>query len=164
MFYRSYIDWKPECATDPLRGTARLGEESSSMKEIQEELFILVIMAAAVFAVVGLLYPLLTCCCQCCGPSTLNSYKLFLASKGVASFLLVGGFTGALFFFIQKPYKFNSNFKGADCSDSLTNAMIHSSDKSVDNTFNMEAVSFISLGVLLMIELVMAGFYCCVQK
>lgn len=90
------------------------------------------IMAGAVFIIVGLIYPLLTCCCHCCGNETLNSYKLFLASKGVASFILVGGFIVLMLVFIQKPYKFNSNFKHAECSDDLTNKMIQESDKSVD--------------------------------
>lgn len=133
------------------------------MQEIHEQLLILAMIAAVVFAVTGVFYPCLTCCCQCCGPSTLNSYKLFLASKGVASFLLVGGFTVVLGVFIQKPYKFNSNFKDADCSDSLTNRLIWESDGSVDHAFAFEALSFISLGVLLMIEMVMAGYYCCLK-
>ncbi len=134
------------------------------MHEIHEELFVLTILAAAVFGVVGLLYPLLTCCCQCCGPSSLNPYKLFLASKGVASFLLVGGYSTILGVFIQKPYHFNSNFKNADCSDPVTNRLVASSDNSVDNAFAFEAISFIALAVLLMIELVMATYYCCVRS
>lgn len=120
-------------------------------------------MVGGVFVVVGVIYPSLTCCCQCCGLSTLTSYKLFLASKGVATFLLVGGFSVMMAVFIQKPYAFNSNFKNADCSDDLTNKMIWESDRSVDQAFALEALSFISLAVLLVIELVMASYYCCVK-
>ena len=163
VFGRRYIEWKAECVADPLRSPHRLAEERNSMQEIHEQLLILTIIAAVVFAVVGLFYPCLTCCCQCCGPSNINSYKLFLSSKGVASFLLVGGFSVVLGVFIQKPYKFNSNFKDSDCSDALTNSLIWEGDESVDHAFAFEALSFISLAVLLMIEMVMAGYYCCLK-
>ena len=65
--------------------------------------------------------------------------------------------------FIQKPYSFNSNFADADCSDALTNKMIWESDRSVDRAFAFEALSFISLGVLLVVEVVMASYYCCIK-
>ena len=155
--------WKPECANEPLRHPHRLRDENKSMKEIHQQLLILLILCLLVFSVVGIIYPSLTCCCQCCGASTLNSYRLFLASKGVATFLLVGGFSVMMSVFIQKPYAFNSNFKNADCSDDLTNKMIWESDRSVDRAFAFESLSFISLGVLLVVEIVMASYYCCVK-
>ena len=41
--------------------------------------------------------------------------------------------------------------------------MIQQSDKSVDEAFMFESISFISLSVLLAIEIVMAVYYLCMK-